>query len=193
MAAGDRFYQVELAGRPALMGDVGNYIQIAGVIWQAGGKEILMFLPGMGSLEHPHNEAMELYPDVEEWSQIIQHSDDPSIFELDENGHVKVIHRKVRHQISGAVQQKIWALDGCKCMFCLRKMGEIQLTIDHFEPLETGGKNDESNYLTACRKCNKRKGNEDPRTWCDRETVMFDYDWYVNHLAQRPTKFPSSN
>ena len=169
MAAGDRFYQVELAGRPALMGDVGNYIQIAGVIWHAGDKEIVM------------------------WSQIIQHSDDPSIFELDENGHVKVIHRKVRHQISGAVQQKIWAQDGCKCMFCLRKMGEIQLTIDHFEPLETGGKNDESNYLSACRKCNKRKGNEDPRTWCERESVMFDYDWYVNHLAQRPKTFQPSN
>jgi hypothetical protein len=171
------------------MGDVGNFIQIAGVIWQGGGEEILMYLPDHRSLETPENEATELYPSVDEWSQVIQHSDDPSIFEFDDTGVLKAIHRKVRFQISGAVQQKVWALDGCKCLYCLRKIGQVQLTIDHFQPLETGGKNDQSNYLTACRKCNKRKGNEDPRTWCAKDTVMFDYDWYVKYLSERPLEF----
>jgi len=182
MAAGDRFYQVALGDRPALMGDVGNYIQIAGVVWQAGDRKILMHLPDSS----PASGIEEVSPTVEEWSEIIQHSDDPTVFELDENGFVKAIHRKVRYQISGAVQQKVWALDGCKCLYCLRSIGEVQLTIDHFQPLETGGKNDVSNYLTACRKCNKRKGNEDPQTWCTRDAVAYSYDWYINYLDTRP-------
>lgn len=185
----ERFYQFKLHDRPAYMGDVGNFIQIAGVIWQGGGQEIHMYLPGaelMGSAE-------AMAPNVEEWSQIIQHSDDPSIFELDENGAVKAIHRKCRFQISGAVQQKVWALDGCECKYCLRKIGEVQLTIDHFHPLETGGKNDQSNYLTACRKCNKRKGNQDPRIWCEEAQPACDYDWYVDYLARRPQEFRSTS
>lgn len=179
MASNDRFYQVELSNRPAFMGDIGSYVTIAGVIFQANGQSLTLMLPNAEPLEG------SLQPSIEEWSEIIQHSDDPSIFELDENGYVKAIHRKVRYQISGAIQQKIWALDGCKCLYCGRKIGEVQLTVDHFEPLETGGKNDQTNYITSCRKCNKNKGNESAQEWCSRNNVLFDYDWYVDYLKNR--------
>ena len=95
----------------------------------------------------------------------------------------KAFHRKLRYEISGAVQQKVWVADGCKCMFCGAKMGNSQLTIDHFEPLESGGKNDPSNYLSACRKCNKDKGGMKAIDWCVLKGL--DYDFFVEYLRTR--------
>ena len=71
----------------------------------------------------------------------------------------------MRYAISGAIQQKIWAADSFACVYCGAKMGDILLTVDHFIPLEMGGKNIESNFVSACRKCNKRKGNDSPLVW----------------------------
>ena len=65
----ERFYQVMLSNRPAYMGDIGNFIQIAGIIWQGGGKEILMYLPDHPSLETPENEAIELHPESDYYKE----------------------------------------------------------------------------------------------------------------------------
>ena len=103
-----------------------------------------------------------LYWTTEEWSDWLQRSDNPEVLV---NGSLeKAFHRKLRYDISGTVQQKVWVADGCKCMYCGRPMGEVQLTIDHFTPLEMGGANDTSNYLSACRRCNKDKGGMAPAT-----------------------------
>jgi hypothetical protein len=95
----------------------------------------------------------------------------------------KAFHRKLRYEISGAVQQKVWVADGFKCMYCGAPMGKAQLTIDHFTPLELGGENNQSNYLSACRRCNKDKGSEEPKVFCDRRGISFSD--LVYHLAYR--------
>ncbi len=177
MAASDRFYQIQLPDRFMMWGDIGNIIQIAGIIVQGAGRSVMLMTPDSSTLYDMQTITLS----VEEWSAFIRHSDDPSVFELDATGGIKAVHRKLRYQISGAVQQKIWARDGFKCMFCKREMGDVQLTIDHFEPLELGGVNDQSNYLSACRKCNKRKGNMTPQDWCrDKD---YNYDYFVEYLA----------
>jgi len=68
-------------------------------------------------------------------------------------------------------------------MYCGAIMGEVQLTVDHFVPLEIGGKNDTSNYLSADRRCNKRKGAMSPQDWCQQENL--DYQFFVDYLASR--------
>jgi len=118
---------------------------------------------------------------TDEWSDLLQRSDNPEVLV---NGSLeKAFHRKLRYDISGHVQQKVWAADGFRCMFCNRKMGEVQLTIDHFVPLEQGGKNDPSNYLSACRKCNKDKGGMNPEDWCKMKKL--NYVHFVDYLASR--------
>jgi hypothetical protein len=62
-------------------------------------------------------------------------------------------------------------------------MGKAQLTMDHFFPLELGGKNDTSNLLSACRACNKAKGSMSPEDWCDLRKL--DFDSFVDYLAKR--------
>ena len=178
MASGDRFYQLSLRHRPALWGDVGSLLKIEGVVIGGEGAQVVMMLPGsqLSALQ-----PREVRPGTEEWSDWLQRSDNPEI--LVQGSMEKVFHRKLRYDISGAVQQKVWCADGFKCYFCGGMMGKVQLTIDHFHPLETGGVNDESNFLSCCRRCNKKKGAMDPREFCGMMHV--DYDATVLYLANR--------
>ncbi len=115
----------------------------------------------------------------EEWVDLIQRSDQPEVL----MGNPKVFHRKARFEISGIVQQRVWVADKFACVYCHNLMGKVQLTIDHFIPLEIGGVNNTSNYLSACRKCNKDKGCEDPKEYCTRKGL--DYNYFIDYLARR--------
>ena len=176
-----RFYQVKFENRPAFFGDLGNNLKITGVMFEGQGTYVMVLTPASDFAQYQEQYNILSLNDAE-WSEVIQASDDPKIFELDPTGGIKAVHRKVRYQISGAVQQKIWVRDGLKCMFCNQKIGEVQLTIDHFIPLELGGANDPSNYLSACRKCNKRKGSMEPREYCKR--YKLDFDFYEKYLKE---------
>lgn len=180
----DRFYQVELSGRPAFWGDLGEQLTIAGVVLQGATKPIILMTPESPDMRLA--DADVYVPNVDEWSRFIRCSDDPQIFLLDTTGGVKAVHRKLRYAISGAIQQKVWVRDGLKCMYCAKPMGEVQLTIDHFVPLELGGANQPNNYLSACRKCNKSKGNKVPQDWCYAQGV--DYQRLKAYLATTGNK-----
>jgi hypothetical protein len=176
MSSGDRFYQLDLRHRPALYGDLGSIIKVEGlVVGGEGGQQVLM-LPSSVFTSTACNTLT-----IEEWTDFLQRSDSPEVLV----GPAKAFHRKVRYEISGAVQQKIWVADGCSCKFCGGSMGEVQLTVDHFIPLELGGKNDTSNYITACRRCNKNKGSMDPKEWCHLNKKGASYEWYIDYLATR--------
>ena len=178
MSSGDRFYLLEFRNRPVLFGDIGSLLKIDGIAVSGGGASAVLLLPNASA--SGFGQVLRLTE--EEWSEYIRRSDDPEIL----IGNSKVFHRKLRYDISGAVQQKIWAADKFQCMYCGQKMGDVQLTIDHFTPLELGGKNDDSNYLSACRKCNKDKGSEDPKEFCKRR--KYSYDALVQYLANREVK-----
>lgn len=183
MASGDRFYQLELRHRPALMGDVGSLLKIEGIVVGGEGAQAIFMLPGYvlwGDGEWPDGADVKTLT-AEQWSDWLQRSDNPEILV---NGSLeKAFHRKLRYDISGTVQQKVWVADGCKCLYCKQPMGRVQLTVDHFWPLEQGGVNDPSGYLSACRRCNKDKGAMDPRDWCALKGL--DYDFYVEYLKER--------
>lgn len=176
----DRFYLASLQERPAYWGDLGHRITIAGLVLQGTDQPILVHLPE-SDVQKPC--LTELRPTAAEWSEIIKHSDDPEIFEHDKTGCLKAVHRKVRYSISGFVQQKVWVADNFECKFCFRKMGHVQLTIDHFMPLELGGLNSEINFISACRKCNKQKGGLHPKDWCNDRNL--NYQEILDYLKNR--------
>lgn len=159
MAAGDRFYLLEFKHRHAFWGDVGSNLRINGICVGGADVSALLLLPTLRDDYLKHN-IVVLEPTVQEWSDFIQYSDDPQIYVQEGQG--KVFHRKMRYAISGEIQQKIWAADNFACVYCGAKMGQTLMTVDHFIPLEQGGKNDHTNFLTACRRCNKKKGSGDP-------------------------------
>ena len=193
MASGDRFYQLELRHRPALWGDVGSFLKIEGLVIGGEDARMVLLLPGVGFMDPligagPNIAAPVRQLTVEEWSDWLQRSDNPEV--LVRGSLEKVFHRKVRYEISGAVQQKVWVADGLKCMYCFRPMGAVQLTVDHFVPLEMGGANDPGNYLSACRKCNKDKGGMTPADWIARKKPVcpphaLTVEWYGQYLKSR--------
>lgn len=170
MASDDRFYLMEFRNRPVKYGDIGSLLKISGILVTGGGSAAVLRLPGITI-----NNCEMISLTEEEWSDFIRRSDDPEILV----GPAKVFQRKLRWEISGAIQQKIWAADNFQCKYCGKLMGQAKLTIDHFVPLELGGRNDVTNYLTACASCNKDKGSEDPLSWCARKgvdaTVLAEY------------------
>jgi len=176
--AQDRIYQQEREALPEWFGDnVGNIYQISGVVFNGEGLSVVAMLPG---------QKMGFYrvaDDLTEgqWADIIARSDDPHY--LDDLS--KVWLRKATRQISGKVQQKIWARDGFKCLYCRRNMGEVQLTIDHFIPLELGGEDKPGNYISSCAKCNRDKGNLPPEEYC--RIKRLDYQAFVSYLANDRT------
>ena len=179
----DRFYLFETKTRPLMYGDIGSLVRVEGIVIGGAGMHSVLYLPG--SLSNPDT-LIELT--LEEWSDLIQRFDDPEILvgpvPNGQNATVpKIFHRKLRYAISGAVQQKVWAADGFKCAYCGAKMGDVLMTIDHFRPLEFGGVNNETNYLTACKACNKAKGNQEPIAFC--EERGFDYERIKKHLLER--------
>lgn len=48
------------------------------------------------------------------------------------------------------------------CMYCGVHLGERELTRDHVIPSSRGGRDVWTNVVTACRRCNQRKGNRLP-------------------------------
>lgn len=173
MASDDRFYQLDFRNRPVLKGDIGSLLKIDGLLVSGGGAAAALLLPN--SAQGLERSAYAL--SVEEWSEYLAYSDNPQLLMPD-----KAFVRKVRYDISGAVQQKIWVADHFACMYCNRKMGEVQLTIDHYIPLELSGVNDQSNYLSACRRCNKGKGCQHPKEW---KGTANRYEQFLEYLRLR--------
>jgi hypothetical protein len=179
----DRFYLMEFRDRPVLWGDIGSALRIEGLVVGGPGTQIVLMLPG----ESPEKLRAEKLTDgigiltlsAEEWSEFLRRSDDPQVLV----GPAKAFHRKIRYAISGAVQQAVWAADDFHCVYCGTRMGKQLLAIDHFVPLELGGKNDSSNYLTACKPCNKDKGNDAPQVFCQRRGI--EYESVLRYLEKR--------
>ena len=165
MGSDDRFYLLRFHDREVLRGDIGSLLRIHGlVIAGSGCDSVALLLPDASAPV----KSLEL--GVEEWSDFIRRSDDPEILIA---GPPKIFQRKLRFEISSMVQQKVWAADGFRCMYCRRPMGHVRLTIDHFYPLENGGINDDKNYISACASCNKKKGNMEPQAWCNSQGLNF--------------------
>jgi hypothetical protein len=185
----DRFYLMEMRNRAAVWGDIGSLIRLEGVVVGGGGERQILMLPGCAPMTEHTLDYFVHELNIQEWSDWLQHSDHPEILIGPVVGDnkatiTKIWHRKLRYEISGAVQQKIWAADRFQCMYCGRKMGDVLMTVDHFIPLELGGKNDVTNYLSSCKPCNKAKGSRDPKEFCSTLQPNW-FEFLAGYLAKR--------
>jgi len=56
----------------------------------------------------------------------------------------------------------LYARDEGKCQYCLKRFPDRELTLDHVLPVVRGGKKTWENIVTACIRCNQRKGDRKP-------------------------------
>jgi len=60
------------------------------------------------------------------------------------------------------VRRVLFCRDNWRCAYCGREGGPRDLTMDHVKPLSRGGAHSWDNVVSACRRCNHRKGNRLP-------------------------------
>tara|TARA_B100000282_G_scaffold264662_1_gene215354 strand:- start:6 stop:524 length:519 start_codon:yes stop_codon:yes gene_type:complete len=63
------------------------------------------------------------------------------------------------HTMACKRQNVLWR-DKYQCQYCSKKDNVDKLTIDHVVPRSKGGKNTWLNLVTACKKCNQKKGSK---------------------------------
>lgn len=71
--------------------------------------------------------------------------------------YVRLPHRRVP-----PTRAAIMLRDAYTCQYCADKPGQAALTVDHVVPRSRGGEHSWTNLVTACKRCNQRKGNQTP-------------------------------
>jgi 5-methylcytosine-specific restriction endonuclease McrA len=59
-------------------------------------------------------------------------------------------------------RENIYLRDGHRCQYCCHSFSPRDLTLDHVQPVSRGGRKEWTNIVTACRRCNQKKGNRSP-------------------------------
>ena len=72
------------------------------------------------------------------------------------------LHRYVRYlpQRVKFSRQNLFFRDNYTCQYCHKPHAPSQLTYDHVVPRSYGGKTTWTNIVTACKRCNHKKGNK---------------------------------
>ena len=60
------------------------------------------------------------------------------------------------------------------CLYCGKRFAERDLSRDHLVPISRGGKDSWTNVVTACKRCNARKGSNPPED-CGLELLALPY------------------
>lgn len=150
--------------------DIGNTIQITGVVYSGEGRHLLCFFPGEDLVDLrglASGEITVLDMNREEWQQFLRQTDIMETEVLTQAGEdqpfVKAILRKSSRQISQHVSWAVYRRDSYACRYCGND--ETPLTVDHLVLWEEGGPSTEENLLSACKKCNKTRGNTQYGDW----------------------------
>ncbi|MBY0371579.1 HNH endonuclease [bacterium] len=56
----------------------------------------------------------------------------------------------------------VYLRDDHRCQYCYQRYTDRELTLDHVMPVVRGGKKTWENIVTACIRCNQRKGDRKP-------------------------------
>ncbi len=146
--------------------DVGTKYMCVGLLWIGNEDSFISLLPDWKDIPEPM--AMEL--SLEDWEKLLFQMDviETEMFNKDNTGKlVKSIVRRSQRVIEGFVQWAVFKRDNYTCRYC--GVSGVPLTVDHIITWETGGPSIIDNLLTACKKCNKVRGNQEYQEWINSE------------------------
>lgn len=135
----------------------GNTITQWGVVFEGGGESYVVPFPGEGpAMTEPVN-LLELT--LDEWTRVIRQTDTVEVI-----GPNKVLLRKGQRLIDSHISWAVWRRDGFRCRYCGK---EAPLTVDHVDLWEDGGATVPQNLISACKPCNKTRGNLPYGEWLE--------------------------
>lgn len=153
---------------------VGHSIQMAGAVYAGEGMLFLAMLPEeRGQLLRDvlfENDTgvlgvQTLDMDQEDWTRFLRQTDLLET-EVHTRGPVgKAIVRKSQRQISQGTSWIVYKRDGYRCRYCAAD--DVPLTVDHLVLWEEGGPSTKENLVSACRRCNKTRGNTQYADWLE--------------------------
>ncbi|MGI0118874.1 HNH endonuclease [Zooshikella sp. RANM57] len=116
---------------------------------------------------------------------------------ISRTGQRSIIYLPSIMAVDGKVQDKsnapplkniyLFRRDYFMCMYCGKQFGYSDLSRDHVKPRCLGGKDHWTNVVTACKRCNMRKGNKTPEE-ADMELLavpfqpnIYEFLYLANH------------
>jgi len=69
----------------------------------------------------------------------------------------------IPHQSVKFSRKNVLLRDRYTCQYCHEQFLASDLTLDHVIPISRGGKTTWDNVVTACKKCNRKKGGRTPK------------------------------
>jgi len=140
----------------------GNELSLTGALFSSNEEGYICLFPTQKA--PPNIAVMPL--DIEEWKHLLKQLDtqEVEVIQTASDGTVtKAILRKSQRLIEQRVSWSVFRRDSYRCRYC--GATGVPLTVDHLVLWEEGGPSTEDNLLTACRPCNKTRGNLPYEEW----------------------------
>lgn len=141
---------------------IGDTIQMVGALYADDKRTYVCMFPGERN-DLPQ-EILEM--DQDDWKKFLFQTDvlETEILEKASDGTLaKAIVRKSQRQIDAHLMWRVWRRDDCRCRYC--GADDVALTVDHLIVWEEGGPTVPENLISACKKCNKLRGNKPYEEW----------------------------
>lgn len=143
--------------------NVGHSLQLVGALYADADKTYLVPFPERAEIP---SEVDTLAMDLDEWNTFLRQTDlleTEVLAKAKDGGLTKAIMRKSQRQISQVVSWEVFRRDNYACRYCAN--AATPLTVDHLVLWEHGGPSVPANLLSACRNCNKTRGNKPYADW----------------------------
>ncbi len=87
------------------------------------------------------------------------------------------MRKAISWRVRGLVMARSYLRDDDRfvCQWCMGRLTEDQVVIDHFEPVARGGGNDPDNLCVSCARCNAVKSDMPP----------FEAEIHLNEIFER--------
>lgn len=141
---------------------IGSTIQMVGSVYAGEGKAYLCLFPN----ESADHEIIHLKMSREDWEKFHRQTDllETEVITKASDGKLaKTVIRKSQRQIDAEVSWSVWRRDGTRCRYC--HAGDVALTVDHLVTYESGGPSIPCNLVSACKRCNRERGNMEYAAW----------------------------
>lgn len=143
--------------------DIGNKIGLTGAVFSDDDNTVYL---AMYPTQPEPTKIVPLMMDLDEWTKFLQQLDvqETEVLRKAADGKLaKAILRKTQRVIEQRVSWTVYRRDSYRCRYC--NIEGVPMTVDHLVLWEDGGPSVEENLVTACRKCNKTRGNLQYRDW----------------------------
>lgn len=149
--------------------DVGHSILMVGALYAGKGKVYAMLFPeGADEAKLAPVEMLDL--DLEDWKAFLVQTDTLPVEAYPDGSGQKAILRKSNREVDNTVSWTVYRRDSYRCRYCGND--KVPLTVDHLIRWEERGPWIEANLVTACRKCNKTRGDMSYADWLKSEFYL---------------------